>query len=51
MVTYTATVTDSSFPLKVTVSWYDYPQAEGFTGKALINDLDLEVSSVSANMQ
>lgn len=51
MVSYTAVVLNSSFPLKVTIVWYDYPQTEGFTGTALINDIDLQVSSLTEDIR
>lgn len=51
MVSYTAVVLDSSIPLKVTIAWYDYPQTEGFTGIALVNDIDLEVSSLTEDVR
>ena len=49
VITYTATIQNSNYPLKITISWYDYPSTDGFTGAALINDLNLEAVSVSAN--
>ena len=51
MVSYTAVVLDSTIPLKVTIAWYDYPQTEGFTGVALVNDVDLEVSSLTEEIR
>jgi Subtilase family len=51
IVSYTVTVANARIPLKVTISWYDYPAADGTTTPALINDLDLEVVSLNANIR
>lgn len=52
MVTYTVAVQNSNYPLKITISWYDYPNTDGFTGTALINDLNLEaVSAIAGSRQ
>ena len=50
MVTYTVAVQNSNHPLKITISWYDYPNTDGFTGTALINDLNLEAVSAIAEI-
>ena len=42
---YTITVSSPTVPLKVTVVWYDPPAPGGTTAKALLNDLDVVVSS------
>ncbi|GBF35621.1 flagellar hook-length control protein FliK [Desulfocucumis palustris] len=41
---YSYNVTDSTRPLKITLSWCDPPQAPGASGKTLVNDLDLTVT-------
>jgi hypothetical protein len=35
----------SGTPIKVTVTWYDPPNVDGTTSKALLNDLDLKIVS------
>lgn len=45
--TYTLHVTDSSYPLKATVSWYDVPNQDGISTQALLNDLDMLLVSPS----
>ena len=45
--TLTVSVTSSSHPLKVTISWYDPPNQDGTTNIALLHDLDLQVTSPS----
>ena len=49
LVTYSATITNPSVPLKITLSWYDYPAVEGYTGTSLINDLNLQASNIASN--
>ncbi len=44
-IVYTVSVSDSSVPLKVTIAWYDFPNVDGTSTAALINDLDLLVTS------
>lgn len=44
---YTISVSDSSYPLKATVSWYDAPNQDGISTQALLNDLDLLLVSPS----
>jgi len=44
---YTIEVTDSSFPLKITLCWYDPPNQDGVTTNALLHDLDLELTGPS----
>lgn len=46
-VRYTVKVASSSFPLTVTIGWYDPPNVQGTTSKALLNDLDLTLRSPS----
>lgn len=38
-------LTDSGEPLKVTVVWFDPPNVDGLSSKALLHDLDLQVLS------
>jgi hypothetical protein len=46
-ISYAVQVFSSSHPLKATLVWYDPPNVQGSTGKALINDLNIQAVSPS----
>jgi hypothetical protein len=48
-VEYNINITTANKPLTVTIAWYDPPNVQGTTTKALINDLNLLVTSPSGD--
>eukprot|EP00981_Chlorochromonas_danica_P002933 scaffold600_cov193-Ochromonas_danica.AAC.9 len=44
---YAVQISSGSVPLRVTIGWYDAANVQGTTSKALVNDLDLTVTSPS----